>query len=246
MTSTNQKLLQAEYYASYYAANRQQILERRKLRRQGDIVAARAAEQVRRDANRDKLREQYARNRNKSLARSKAYYAANKEQLKAKKKARRQANLVEARAKEAAYRKANPQIARAHYLANKSARHKWAAAYLRRRAEENPSFGVYRRVVRKMNDALAKHLAGRRVTSKSQIVEWLGCEWTEFMSHIERQFAPGMTWSNHGQSGWHFDHIRPLSSFDLTDREQLKQACHFTNVQPLWAADNVRKGAKIP
>lgn len=246
MTSTNQQLVQAEYYARYYEANRQQILERRKLRRQTDIVAARAAEQARRDANREKLREQYARNREKSLARSKAYYAANKERLKANRKAGRQANLTQEKSKQAAYRKANPHIARAYYLANKSARHKWAAAYLRRRAEENPSFRMYRRVVRKMNDALAKHLAGRRVTSKSQIVGWLGCEWTEFMSHIERQFAPGMTWQNHGHSGWHFDHIRPLSSFDLTDDGQLKQACHFTNVQPLWAADNVRKGAKIP
>jgi hypothetical protein len=49
-----------------------------------------------------------------------------------------------------------------------------------------------------------------------------------------------MSWENYGK--WHIDHIKPLSLFDLEDPEQLKQACHYTNLQPLWAEENIRKG----
>jgi hypothetical protein len=54
-----------------------------------------------------------------------------------------------------------------------------------------------------------------------------------------------MTWDNWAKHGWHIDHIRPLVSFDLTDESQLKEAMHYTNLQPLWAEDNHRKHAKI-
>jgi hypothetical protein len=54
-----------------------------------------------------------------------------------------------------------------------------------------------------------------------------------------------MTWENWAHRGWHLDHIRPLASFDLTDESQLKEAIHYTNLQPLWAEDNIRKHAKI-
>ena len=69
----------------------------------------------------------------------------------------------------------------------------------------------------------------------------LGCSIPEFMDYIEKQFLPGMTWENWGRDTWHLDHIKPLASFDLTDREQFLEACHYTNFQPLWAMDNMRK-----
>lgn len=69
----------------------------------------------------------------------------------------------------------------------------------------------------------------------------LGCTTAELKRHIERQFLKGMSWEN--RQDWHVDHIRPLASFDLTDPEQLRAACHFTNLRPLWARDNLRKGA---
>jgi len=74
----------------------------------------------------------------------------------------------------------------------------------------------------------------------------LGCSIDELKGHIEAQFEPGMTWDNWARDGWHIDHIIPLSAFDLTDREQLKQACRYTNVRPLWYKTNIRKGAKVP
>ncbi len=50
-----------------------------------------------------------------------------------------------------------------------------------------------------------------------------------------------MTWDNHGLYGWHIDHVVPLSSFDLTDHKQVKKACHWFNLQPLWAKENLSK-----
>lgn len=73
----------------------------------------------------------------------------------------------------------------------------------------------------------------------------LGCSIGELMDHLASQFAPGMSWSNWGRHGWHIDHKRPLSSFDLTDPEQIRTACHFSNLQPLWASDNISKGGAV-
>ena len=62
--------------------------------------------------------------------------------------------------------------------------------------------------------------------------------------HLEKQFKPGMNWSNHSLRGWHIDHIRPLSKFDCTDPKELKKACHYSNLQPLWADENLKKKDK--
>jgi hypothetical protein len=70
----------------------------------------------------------------------------------------------------------------------------------------------------------------------------LGCTLAELRAHLEAQFQPGMTWANYG--AWHVDHRRPLSSFDLSDPAQVVVACHHSNLQPLWAVDNIRKGAR--
>ena len=70
-----------------------------------------------------------------------------------------------------------------------------------------------------------------------------GCSIPELMLHLQSKFQEGMHWNNYGK--WHIDHIRPCASFDLTDPEQQKQCFHYTNLQPLWAAENIRKGAKV-
>lgn len=72
----------------------------------------------------------------------------------------------------------------------------------------------------------------------------LGCSVEELKTHLEFQFQPGMTWENWAHDGWHIDHKIPLAKFDLTDREQLLRAVHYTNLQPLWAKDNLSKGAR--
>lgn len=82
-----------------------------------------------------------------------------------------------------------------------------------------------------------------RIKSVSAVKD-LGCSISELKSYLESKFTLGMTWDNHGLYGWHIDHIRPLASFDLQDLEEIKQAVHYTNLQPLWAEDNLRKHSK--
>jgi hypothetical protein len=76
-------------------------------------------------------------------------------------------------------------------------------------------------------------------------MDLLDCTIQEVREHLEKQFKEGMTWENHGNDGWHIDHIIPCASFDLTDPEQQKKCFHYTNLQPLWAKENMSKGAKI-
>lgn len=73
-------------------------------------------------------------------------------------------------------------------------------------------------------------------------IQDLGCSIEYFKQYLEFQFKNGMTWDNYGE--WHIDHTKPLASFDLTNREQFLKACHYTNLQPLWAAENLAKGSK--
>ena len=76
------------------------------------------------------------------------------------------------------------------------------------------------------------------------MIEYIGCRMSEVRQHIERQFAQGMTWDNHGKV-WEVDHIVPLSYFNLTDLSQRLAANHYTNLQPLWKWQNRAKAAKL-
>ena len=67
----------------------------------------------------------------------------------------------------------------------------------------------------------------------------LGCSIEELKKHLESKFKPGMSWDNYGQ--WHIDHVKPLSKFDLINYNELKKACHYSNLQPMWAKDNLSK-----
>lgn len=95
----------------------------------------------------------------------------------------------------------------------------------------------------KIADNLRSSLRMRLKTKKcGSAVKDLGCSIPEFKIFVQNKFSSGMTWSNHGK--WHLDHIKPLASFNLAEREEFLKAAHFTNYQPLWAAKNWEKGAK--
>lgn len=75
----------------------------------------------------------------------------------------------------------------------------------------------------------------------------LGCSVEDLKWWLEFWFEEGMSWDNYGKGSdkWNIDHIYPLSKIDLTDRKELLKACHYTNLQPLWFEDNLKKAAKI-
>lgn len=87
---------------------------------------------------------------------------------------------------------------------------------------------------------------GETITPKYfKFKEYVGCSPYFLRNYLESKFQDGMTWDNYGLHGWHIDHIIPCSAFDLTDPEQQRQCFHYTNLQPLWAYENLSKGARI-
>ena len=82
----------------------------------------------------------------------------------------------------------------------------------------------------------------QNVSKNNRTPELVGCSVADLKVHLESKFTDGMTWENYGD--WHIDHIRPCASFNLEDADEQKKCFHWTNLQPLWAIDNIRKGAK--
>lgn len=70
-----------------------------------------------------------------------------------------------------------------------------------------------------------------------------GCSINELKKHLEEKFQDNMSWSNYGK--WHIDHIMPCISFNMSNIDEQIKCFHYTNLQPLWAIDNLKKGATI-
>lgn len=111
--------------------------------------------------------------------------------------------------------------------------------YIKNKKQLDPQFKLMCNLRTRLHSALKNNY------KKGSAVKLLGCSIHEFKLYLESKFKPGMNWKNYNKTGWHIDHIKPLSSFDLSNIYQLKQACHFTNLQPLWATENLKKGSKI-
>ena len=92
-----------------------------------------------------------------------------------------------------------------------------------------------------MRSRLLSFLKTRNITKTNKTFEIVGCSPQFLKEHLESQFIDGMTWEN--RSEWHIDHIIPLSSAKTED--ELYMLCHYKNLQPLWAEDNLKKSNKI-
>jgi hypothetical protein len=88
---------------------------------------------------------------------------------------------------------------------------------------------------------ISKSIKARGYDKNSKTFEYLGCTFEEFKIHLENKFTEGMNWENQGE--WHLDHIYPVSL--AKDEEHLIKLNHYSNFQPLWAIDNIKKGNRI-
>lgn len=181
-----------------------------------------------REQARAKCREYYWANRESQLARKASYRAANPEKVKDCMAVSRAKNLEAYKARDKEYKKLPSVVDRRNSMR-------------RRRYAEDPQFKLALRVRNRLNLAL-KHRS-----RPSSLITGVGCSIAELVAHIEAQFAPGMSWVNwgRGKGKWHLDHIIPLSSFDLTDPLQFAKATHYSNLQPLWEEDNLKKGSHV-
>ena len=106
--------------------------------------------------------------------------------------------------------------------------------YGKKYREDKPYFILWRSVLRNS----LKRIGTKKEDKTNKL---LGYSAKELKEHIEKQFINGMSWENWGE--WHLDHIKPVSSFDKS--EKLSIINSLDNLQPLWAADNLKKSNKI-
>lgn len=158
--------------------------------------------------------------------RIKKYRQKNKELIKQQRKKHWEKNRENCLARQKAY-----------YEANKTRINKKKRQYEKEQLKLNPEL----RLVKNMRGYMRLILKGSRKAASQ--MELLGCTREHYLQHMEAQFTEGMTWDNYGE--WHQDHIQPVSSFDQTDPEQQKICWHYTNFQPMWAAENIQKRDSI-
>lgn len=89
------------------------------------------------------------------------------------------------------------------------------------------------------------HIALKGKSKSERTLKLVGCGIEELKSHLQSQFKEGMNWDNYGMYGWHIDHIRPCSSFELSKEEEQRKCFHYSNLQPLWAEENWIKNDKF-
>lgn len=184
-----------------------------------------------REKNKDKINKQqktyYKKNKDKILAYQKIYREENKDKILAHQKVYSENNKDKINEYHIKYRKENmPKIVQKNKY----------------RMANNIQYRMMCYLRNRINKAIKK---GQKAGSA---VQDLGCSIEELKMSLESQFyshpktGEEMTWENYGRYGWHIDHILPLSFFNLTDREEFLVACHWSNLAPMWADENLGKG----
>jgi hypothetical protein len=119
---------------------------------------------------------------------------------------------------------------------------KWCRDYMRKRKITDLHFYIRKAVSTRIIMSLQ-----RGVAKVGHTVELLGCTIPELKSYLESKWLVGMSWENYGRGDdkWHIDHVLPCKFFNLADPQQQRTCFNYRNLQPLWAKDNLSKGAKI-
>lgn len=178
----------------------------------------------------NKAKENYINNRERDIAKTKEYALNNKEAIREKKRLYRLKNLDEHSRRDALY-----------YRKNRHDRIKSSCEYSKKRLTHDPVYRMVKNLRRRLSLAIEKGVGKKTLST----LDLTGCSWIELRKHLESQFKDGMLWSNYGTHGWHVDHIIPCSYFNLTLDLDQKKCFHYTNLQPLWAKDNLKKSNKI-
>jgi hypothetical protein len=109
----------------------------------------------------------------------------------------------------------------------------------RLRKETNPIFLISCSIRKRTSEYLKKG----NILKTNKTFEIIGISPSELYDYLESKFTEGMSWENYGPYGWHIDHKIPLSS--ARNEEELYKLCHYSNLQPLWWYDNLRKSNQI-
>lgn len=196
------------------------------------------------------------RNKEKLAASAKKWREENPDRVIELKKKWRAENKEKSIRQANAWRKANPEKAleseRRKYAKHKEAilaknkeyRHRNKEAlnaqkreYIKKRRKEYEPYAIQMRVRCRFGHAMKRKGWGKESPMQSIV----GCSWEELKAHLESKFLPGMSWDN--RSLWEIDHIIPCAT--AKTEEEMEKLFHFSNLQPLWRSDNLKKGAKL-
>jgi len=186
-----------------------------------------------RKKNEQKIKERYQKNKEKKSEYAKEYYKNNKEKCNQRDKIWYSNN-----------REKKLEKGKDWERNNKEKRNIYFSKYYKNKRKTDLNYKI------KQNESRRIRIALKNEKKLYSTIESLGCTIDFLRKHLEQQFychpisGEMMTWENYGRL-WHIDHIKPLCSFDLTNKEQYLKAFHYTNLQPLWAEDNLKKGNKI-
>lgn len=175
-------------------------------------------------------------NKEKIKASRKAYYLKNKERENLNSKLYRERNKDKVKVMRENWLKENTDYHHNYYMENREEELRKAVARNKKYYNEKPE----RKIRVLYGCRIRRALNGKMKSATTN--KLLGCSSEYLKRYLEELFSEGMTWENYGE--WHIDHIRPCSSFDLTDPEQQRACFHYTNLQPLWAKDNLKKNNK--
>jgi hypothetical protein len=142
------------------------------------------------------------------------------------------------------WHKTNPEKVRNYRESTREKRKQRRREYEKKKLEENFEYRVMHNMRCFLRNKLKRHFKRGGAPYKKALTTsaLVGCNAEELANHLRKLYKPGMTDDNHGD--WHIDHIIPCAAFDLTDTEQAKKCFHFTNLQPLWAHENLSKSDK--
>ena len=192
--------------------------------------------------NCERLKENYLKNKKQKIEYAKKYRLKNKEKIKEKKKIyllKNKEKLIKKRKEN--YLLNKEKILKRNkkwFLKNKTKVMKQRLIREKERYHSDIRFRLEYILRRRVSLAL------RGFNKSKNTIKLLGVPNIEFLKkYLENKFKPGMSWKKRGLI--HIDHIIPCASFDLTDPKQQAICFHYTNLQPLWAKENLIKGAKL-
>jgi hypothetical protein len=192
------------------------------------IDAVKAAYWADPEKSRENAKRKYANNSDHYKAKNRKYYYDNLEAIKVREKGRREKNREDLRRRSAEWRVADPE------------RSKESRRRHHQKMKVFPEFRLRNAFSGRMNAALTGTAYKKGGNSWVKLV---GYDVDELKAHLESLFQPGMTWDNYGE--WHVDHIIPVSMFkyDSYHHPEFRRCWSLDNIQPLWAFDNMSKGA---
>jgi hypothetical protein len=174
-----------------------------------------------------KIKEYRLNNLKKIKLTSKKYYENNKEKINEKKKQYYLKNIEKIK-----------KYFKEYNILNKDKISKYKNEWKLNKIKNNPTYKI------KDNLRHRIYMALKGIVKSKRTIDLLGTSIDNLWIHLEKTFKPGMTKDNYGRV-WHVDHKIPCASFDLTKPEEQAKCFHYTNLQALFAKENLSKGAKL-